>query len=249
MRLMFGFLVKKWFFDLWDNFLPAILVNLGFVLVLSVPVLLPPVFKALGVILVTIYLGGVYTAASEFTDYRSITFAVFWSGIRENLLTATIFGVIVVLHIVLLSVAVPFYSSLGNWLGLVALAVLFWISVSWILAAQFILPVRTRLNRENRAVFRKSFILLFDNPGFSIGIFLGAIIIFALSIFTAFLLPGITGIAIWYQTALKLRLYKYDFLEENPDERKAIPWDGLLYDDRERVGTRTLRGMIFPWKE
>ena len=45
---MFGFLIKKAFFDLWDNFLPAILVNLGFIAVLAVPVLLPPVVTAAG---------------------------------------------------------------------------------------------------------------------------------------------------------------------------------------------------------
>ena len=49
---------------------------------------------------------------------------------------------------------------------------------------------------------------------------------------------------------MKLRLYKYDYLEENPDaKRNDIPWDALLIDERERVGKRTLRGMIFPWKE
>ena len=69
-------------------------------------------------------------------------------------------------------------------------------------------------------------------------------------------------------------MYKYDFLEERQqasadqtsadqegtDEgqveqaggkrrRVRIPWDALLAEDREQVGVRTLRGMIFPWKE
>ena len=45
-------------------------------------------------------------------------------------------------------------------------------------------------------------------------------------------------------------MYKYDWLEANPEaNRKKIPWDALLMDDKERVGKRTLRGMIFPWKE
>ena len=34
---MFGFLIKKSFFDLWDNFLAAVLANLGFIVVLSIP--------------------------------------------------------------------------------------------------------------------------------------------------------------------------------------------------------------------
>jgi hypothetical protein len=43
---------------------------------------------------------------------------------------------------------------------------------------------------------------------------------------------------------------KYDYLEENPRaDRKHIPWETLLREERERVGKRTLKGMIFPWKE
>jgi hypothetical protein len=44
-------------------------------------------------------------------------------------------------------------------------------------------------------------------------------------------------------------MYKYDYLEKNPGDRRRIPWDALLVEDRERVGKRTLKGMIFPWKE
>jgi hypothetical protein len=70
------------------------------------------------------------------------------------------------------------------------------------------------------------------------------------SLFTALLLPGISSILLFWNTAFKLRLYKYDWLEQNPgSNKKSIPWDALLVEDRERVGKRTLKGMIFPWKE
>jgi hypothetical protein len=39
-------------------------------------------------------------------------------------------------------------------------------------------------------------------------------------------------------------------LEENPDaNRRKIPWDALLIDEKDRVGSRSIRGMIFPWKD
>jgi hypothetical protein len=48
---------------------------------------------------------------------------------------------------------------------------------------------------------------------------------------------------------MKFLMLKYDFLEENPDiNRKKIPWDIILRDERETVGTRTLGDMIRPWK-
>jgi hypothetical protein len=85
---------------------------------------------------------------------------------------------------------------------------------------------------------------------FAVGLAIGGVFIMLVSFVTAFLVPGITGLAIWYQSALRLRMYKYDYLEEHPDTpKREIPWDALIYDDRERVGKRTLRGMIFPWKE
>jgi hypothetical protein len=137
-----------------------------------------------------------------------------------------------------------------NLASLAAFALLFWVTVAVILAAQYFLPLRARVDRKLAKIVRKGFLLLLDNPGHSLGLFLGALLILVVSVFTAFLLPGPATLLLWWNTAFKLRLYKYDYLEQNPDaNRRKIPWDALLVEDRERVGKRTLRGMIFPWKE
>lgn len=258
---MFGFLIKKSFFDLWDNFLPAILINIGFIVVLTIPLLLPSATIAggaalsiailvVGVLIAFIYLGGVFVVAREITDYQSLTWSTLTDGIRDNLTSSLFLGGIFVLHAFLLSVAVPVYTGLGNLVGLLALAFLFWMSVIWLLTAQYFLPIRVKLDNGIKKSLRKSFLLSFDNTGFTISLAIGAVVIILMSIFTAFLFPGIAGLAIWFQSALRLRMYKYDYLDEHPEEdRRSIPWDALLYDERERVGKRTLRGMIFPWKE
>jgi hypothetical protein len=98
-------------------------------------------------------------------------------------------------------------------------------------------------------MLKKSFLLFLDNPGFTFGLFLGSLLILALSMFTAGLLLGIGTLLLWQNAGLKLRMYKYDHLEKHPEDRRRIPWDALLVEDRERVGKRTLKGMIFPWKE
>jgi len=258
---MFGFLIKKSFFDLWDNFLPAILANLGGIVVIAIPLVLPSVFSAggaavsitvlvIGVLLTFVYLGGVYSLAGTITDYVPPGWQSFTDGITTYPGVTLPFGIVAVVHAILISVAIPVYSALGNLVGLLALAFLFWMSVIWFLSAQYILPVRGRLDSRFGTVLKKSFLLSFDNTLFTIGVGLGAVLIIVVSFFTAFLFPGIVGLAIWHHSALKLRMYKYDYLEEHPEEsRKEIPWDVLLYDDRERVGKRTIRGMIFPWKE
>ena len=48
---------------------------------------------------------------------------------------------------------------------------------------------------------------------------------------------------------MKLLMKKYDFLEENPDAtKKDINWEDLLYEDKQLVGPRSIKNMIFPWK-
>lgn len=256
---MFGFLIKKAFFDTWDHLLPAIGVNLVFIAILAIPILLPPALVEIqpvagivalvaGILLLFVFLGGASTFAQEVVDYHSIEARSLLRGARSQYRTSLVFGLLVLLHLTLVGIALPVYSQMGNLFGLFAMAILFWLSVIWMLMWVYIHPVRGRLNVETLKVLKKSFLLVLDNPFYSLFVGLGGVVILVVSLFTAFLLPGIAGVMIWVHAAVKLRLYKYDYLEEHP-EKGPIPWDVLLYDDRERVGKRTLRGMIFPWKE
>lgn len=259
---MLGFTIKKAFFDTWDNLLAAALYNLGFVLVAAVPFLaldglvglgaefFSIIGWALGVLLVFLYLGGLSFVARDMTDYMNVGPLTFWKYIKEAAPVSLVLGGIYLAQAFVTSVALPVYASMGNILGLAALVFLFWASVIWILASQFVFPVRSRLNSHVGTVLKKSFMVFFDNTGYSLFMAAGIIALGALSLPLAFLIPGPVGVLIWMQTGFKLRLMKYDHLDEHPDTKRSdIPWDELLYDERERVGTRTLRGMIFPWKE
>ena len=67
-------------------------------------------------------------------------------------------------------------------------------------------------------------------------------------------LPSFAGILINKANALRIRLYKYDYLEEHPEiktkkERNYIPWDELIQDDKDALGPRKLRSFLFPWKD
>lgn len=258
---MFGFVIRKWFFDLWDNVLPLILVNLGSVLLLTIPAITPSVARfagpagaivvsVIGLGVAFVYFGAASGFARDVSNYTSLGWSAFWQPLKANIGPALLIGTLVTAHIILAAVALPFYQSLGNLFGVAALAVLFWISVLWWLVALWYLPVVDRLERRPLAALRKAAIIMFDNTGFALFVAIGALVIVVMSLFTALLVPGVGGLMLWIHVALKLRLYKYDYLEEHPEaDRRRIPWDALLVDDRERVGKRTLRGMIFPWKE
>ena len=227
---MFAFLIKKSFFDLWDHFLPAILINLGFIALLAIPITLPEVVHGagpvasiavivVGVVLLFIYLGGVFYAAGRFADYKSIEPKEFFHAMLTWSKSTVTLSLITIVHVALLLVAFPVYSAMQSIFGLFALALIFWMSVIWWITAPYYLPVRYRLATDIKAIIKKSFIIFFDNTLFSILSALGSIVFLALSFITAFLIPGVMGVAIWYQTALKLRLYKYNYLEEHPEAK------------------------------
>ncbi len=93
-----------------------------------------------------------------------------------------------------------------------------------------------------------------DNTGFSIIMGLYNLLLLALSILPIGFFPSIAGIAIAKQNAFRIRMYKYDYLDEHPElksprERRQIPWEELIYEDREALGPRKLRSFLFPWKD
>ena len=133
-------------------------------------------------------------------------------------------------------------------------AVILWLDVFVLLALQWFIPIRSLMKNNLKKCLKKSFIILFDNTGFTIMIALYNFVLLILSIFFIGLVPAMTGILISCTNALRLRLYKYDYLEEHPElttkkERKNIPWEELIYEDRETLGPRKLKSFLFPWKD
>jgi uncharacterized membrane protein YesL len=258
---MWGFTIKKAFFDFWDHLFLVIILNLGFLLLLAVPLLLPSwlyrfgvvpsaVAFVAGILLLFLYGGTVSFMMKEVAYYRDPGAAEFLAFFKESWPSSLVFGGIVVLHLFILMVAFPVYASMKSILGTMALVLIFWFSVLWFLSSLYYFPLRTQVDSNVKKILKKCFLVFFDNTGFTLFLAVGAALIFVISFFTAFLLPGFTGILLWLQVGFKLRLLKYDYLETHPQsDRKQIPWDILLVEERERVGKRTLKGMIFPWKE
>jgi hypothetical protein len=257
---MTGLFVKKAFFDGWDNLLFLILLNIGIVIIIAVGAYLPILFGEawqatllsllLALILLSIYEGGTSRLASEMASYQRPEIRSLFSAMRESLPASLLFGVINGAHLLLLSFVVPFYYSMGGVVGLGALSLVFWISLAWWLASQWFFPVLIQLPGNFKTVVKKCFILFFDNPGFTIFMAFHTLFTFLISVVTALLMPGLVSIHLARQGAMRLLMHKYDYLEEHPEaDRKEIPWEALLIEERELIGHRTLKGMIFPWKD
>jgi uncharacterized membrane protein YesL len=255
---MLGFLVKKTFYDLWDNLFKIALINLAFLVLLFAGIIVPPLFNAapplsMGIMAFCLLCCCVYLSAASLclkalSDYGSFSFADFLHNLAAAWPAGLLLGVLFLLEFFLTAMAIPFYIGLGSFTGLLLGCFLLWTMLTVTLALQFYLPIRARLDTKPGKIIKKCFLILFDNTRFCI--FVGAVsaAILALSLPLLMLLPGPGGLLLFLDEALRLRLLKYDWLEANPEHRK-IPWNILLEDEREKTGTRSLKGLIFPWKE
>jgi hypothetical protein len=262
---MTGFLIKKAFFDLWDNLFRIALVNLGFIASLSLPIFLPDILSFLpplslavmfiGILWCCVYLSAVSLSVKAVSDYGSFGFGDFFRNLKAGLPAGIFTGFFIFAVVIMFTVAIPFYISMNSMLGLFLAAVIFWTLVAGILAFQFFFAVRARLSGGLLKSAKKCFLIFFDNPGLAFFSLIHNIVVLALSVFLALLFPGPGGILLFLDEALRLRLLKYDWLEANPAsspsemKKRKIPWDEILIDERERTGTRTFRNFIFPWKD
>jgi len=257
---MGGFLLKKNFFDHWDNIFKIIFVNIGFIASVAFPVFVPMLFEPVPLIGMAFMLIGflwcfVYLSAAALTlkaisDYGSFGFADFFGNFKAAWPAGLFLGGIAFAGHLVFTMVIPFYLSMYSLVGLLLAAVIFWSMIVALLSLQFFFAIRARLDTSLLKVTKKCFIIFFDNPLFCIFTLIHNVVTLALSAFVAFLVPGPAGILLFLDQGLRLRLMKYDWLEANPDaDRRKIPWEEILFDEEEKTGTRSLRNFIFPWKD
>ena len=259
---MFFLLLKKSFFDAWDNLGALIIGNLsiflvaigGFWPILKILELGSPAGLIILVFLVPLLFlvaGTVSALMSQIADYHRVTWSEIPDKIRKTWKASLLITLVTVGFFSMSIFGMTYYTSMKSMLGLAATALLFWISVGVYFTLIWLFPVRNRLTGNFRRSLKKSALIMFDNLALTIYLcFIMVPVQMLLWPLTAFGAFGPAGIQLYMNSALRLLIFKYDWLEENPDaKRKDVPWYELLIDEKERVGKRTLKGMIFPWKE
>ena len=261
---MFGFLIKKNFCDGWDNVFNLVVVNLvflisgllfaGFIMVFfQWPLIWVPVF----LLMTTLFgiFGVAYgTVAANIADFKGVHITDFFHAISKSLKDGALFGILCGFLSVISVVAIKFYVvQLQSITGFLLAAMLFWLDVVLILSLQWFIPLHSLQNNDFKKCLKKCFLIFFDNTGFSIANALYTLVLSVFSVFCMGLVPSFAGIILAHTNALRLRLYKYDYLEEHPEleatrGRKNIPWEELIYDDRETLGPHKLKQIFFPWK-
>ena len=155
-------------------------------------------------------------------------------------------------------IAFNFYFRLiagGNLIGVFFCALIAWFTLIVLMAMQWFIPLYYL--QEDNTLFKclkKSFIIYFDNASFTFVMLIHNIIVLFFTVFTFGFIPGINGLTLSCMNALRLRLYKYDWLEEHKDylddkdKRSEVPWELLIQEDRESLGPFKLSSILAPWK-
>ena len=258
---MVGFFIKKAFFDGWDNLMGLVLFNLVYIVLMFAGVwafftliqlsaAAAVAAFALVLLIYAVISGGTAAVVLNYSNYRRDSWSAFRTGIVRNIRHSLLFFVIMLFCVLNVLFIIPFYISSGNVLGYVAVVIMIWIEVFVVLGIPYFFPLMNLLPGDRPLkTLNKCLIIIGDNPGFTLFFALYRLFVTAVSVFTMGLCPGVAGAQLAGQDAMKLLMFKYDWLEENKNaDRRHIPWADLLYDEKEKVGPRTLKNMIFPWK-
>ena len=272
---MFGFILKKNFCDGWDNLFSVVVVNVLFLIsMVGIVILSSFVTSRLGdettnmtfyLIQTGIMLLGLFIAciisfsygelAAKIANFEGIHFLDFFKKIPGVLKDAALFSLLITLIVFVSVYSIHFYVIQNQTLiSLFIGALIFWIDIFIALALQWFVAIRSTFHNPFFKCIKKCFIILMDNTGFSLFMAFYNLLLAAISILPIGFFPSIAGINIAKLNAFRLRLYKYDYLEEHPElktprERRNIPWEDLIFEDREALGPRKLRSFLFPWKE
>ncbi len=257
---MIGFLIKKGFFDLWDNLLMVVLLNLGYIAPLLLIILsgsvgetsavLSLVIQILAVLVFSLYSLGISAVTFGYSKYQKGGFRAFKEAFKYHIGHAFVHFMMCLIIAFMIMFVIPFYMALGNLFGIFMGMIIFWLVVGIVLAIQYYFPLCFHMEADGAfKTLKKCFIVVADNLGTTMFLLLRTIIDFVLTILTATLIPGLVGISLSRMDTMRLLMKKYDFLEANPDcTKRDINWEDLLYEERQLVGPRSLKGMIFPWK-
>lgn len=254
---MLRFYLKKYFFTLWDNLLHIILMNtlflftvgfltFGFMYVRSSSFAL--LYQIIGITILSFIINAFYAYTLDLIEIKESTIKTFIMHLLKNWKESLFLLLNILIIIGIFSIAVPFYFFQDSYTSIILGIIVFWVGISLTLVSIFFLALKYQLKEKLLKNLNLAFKFLLENSLFSFCTLLFAIILLPISIFLLLLIPGPAGIIFWFNMCAKIRLLKYDYQKEHPNEKK-IPWKILVEAENEELKSRTFRGIIFPWKK
>lgn len=260
---MIWFFIKKNFWDGWENIGNLVVPNLMTLLVVSlmfvgylfgfsfnpISLVLMYIMFILGITCIIVFESAFGENAKAISEFETAKISGYFSEIgkafKENFKVGLVSGFLIVSAVI----GVPLYIHMDSFYGVALGMVLLLFVCIVLLALQWYVPLRMLLKMGPNKAFKKCFVVLFDNFAFSIFMEFYCIVLFAMSIVCLMTMPGVCGILLARTNALKLRLLKYDWLDQHPElkgfgVRKNIPWDALIREDKAMLGKKGFKDLF-----
>lgn len=258
---MFRFQIKKSFFDGWDNFLSLFLTNILFA-ALTIAFLL--IAKAntdiqigtfalmctLFLLIICLLIQGTAGVAYGWVNGDSAYIDNFRQVIKKTQHLFFFFSISVVIFFCAVFL-IPFYLASHSYMGIMIAVVMFWGFVLIIPAMQYYFPLSAYFADDSSFLtFKKCLALTLNNKAFTLALTVKTIVEIGITICTCFLVPGFAGIAISHANAVKLLMIRSDYMREHAiQSRKGINYYRLFEEEEKKIGKRSIRNMIFPWRD
>lgn len=257
---MFKFLVKKSFFDGWDNFLPLFLSNIAFSIVAVVFYIIVrsnmqlqigtfALICALFFLALCFIALGISGSVHKWANYSSEYFEGFKNAAKktQHLFFFYSLAVLIFFCVVFL---IPFYLSSHSYMGIIISVMLFWAFLLIIPSMQYYFPLANIMEDDSALLtFKKCISLTLSNKWFTLALTIKTIVELGISICTCFIVPGFAGIALSHADAVKLLLIRHDYMREHALEKKDINIYRLFEEENKKLGPRSIRNMLFSWKD
>ncbi len=256
---MIRFLLKKTFWDGWDNLLALALGNAAWVALAALAAggfALAQSAAADALVLLAAFLAagvhgcawaGSCRAMAEggtrlFAAWRAALSSTWRTGLLTGFLYAAGTGVVLF--------SLPYYVALGGIAGAAALGVILWLVATLGLALQWMPAVSAVSQARGLRALRMSFGVLAGNPALSLFLWAYNAFQLAVSVPLGMFAPGPSGLVLASVEALRLDMLRYRWLADasagtGGTAQRRPPWGELLAAERERLGERKLREALF----
>lgn len=254
---MLQILIKKTFFTFWDHLGAIFLINLGYLVIAAFSFNIPKPSGPAGIAVVFIkfiaffiYTGAVNGTVIKITDYSRTTIFDLLPNLKASWRSSLLFALFLLGLILMFSFFINYLTSFAEPIGRIGFGLFFLVIAASIMSFPYFFAFAARNNGSFLPSFKKCAWMFLNNIAYSFGLLLGSVLILVVSLFFFLMVPGIGLLLLWYNIAVGLRLKKYDYLEQNPAFKdRKIPWNTILKDDIEVLKTRSLKGLIFPWRQ
>lgn len=261
---MISFFLRKNFYDGWDNLFdllaPNLLINSLFLFMFYLAYLTREslaVWILLAVLFVFVYsLFSLALARSMHSslkgEIRAAPFALFRTVLKNllpSLKDAFIFASLTsVLFCFAVSAYLLFFRLHSSVLSLSAGFCYLWLFALLALTLGYYPSLSASLEVSPIRRLRFALLIVLDNPLPCFFLVFYSLSLIALSVFFLGTVPGLSGLSMAKENAVRLFLKKYDFISKNTDGKNGFSWKKVLKAEKEALSMRGIKDFLFPWK-